>query len=154
MTGPSYENGRALERGASASAEEMSVVSDASENAGTAFAEVPASRDPKALIAHVKAGHDLIPVDGKVPAEKGWRRLPPLSPGNARSRMARGGNIGVRLRETDLVIDVDPRHFRENDDSLDPRVIARMAPADRAALIDLLGRYLTVEADAAIKPIN
>jgi hypothetical protein len=41
---------------------------------------------------------------------------------------------------------------------LDPRIIARMAPADRAALIDLLGRYLTVEmeakADGAIKPIN
>lgn len=37
---------------------------------------------------------------------------------------------------------------------LDPCVIARMVPADRAALIDLLGRYLTVEADAAIKPIN
>lgn len=41
---------------------------------------------------------------------------------------------------------------------LDPRIIARMTPADRAALIDLLGRYLTVEmeakADGAIKSIN
>jgi hypothetical protein len=118
MTSPTFENGRALECGASANAEEMSVVSDASENTGTAFAEVPASRDPKALMAHVKAGHDLIPVDGKVPAEKGWRRSSPLSPGDARSRMMRGGNIGVRLRDTDLVIDVDPRHFRENDDPL------------------------------------
>lgn len=37
---------------------------------------------------------------------------------------------------------------------LDPRVIARMVPADRAALIELLGRYLTAESDATIKPIN
>jgi len=41
---------------------------------------------------------------------------------------------------------------------LDPRIIARMAPSDRTVLIDLLGRYLTVEseakADGAIKPIN
>lgn len=41
---------------------------------------------------------------------------------------------------------------------LDPRVIARMAPADRTMLIDLLGRYLVVEteakADGALIPIN
>ena len=41
---------------------------------------------------------------------------------------------------------------------LDPRVIARMEPNDRAALIDLLGRYLVVEvearADGALVPIN
>ncbi len=41
---------------------------------------------------------------------------------------------------------------------LDPRVIARMAPADRTMLIDLLGRYLLVEtgakADGALIPIN
>jgi hypothetical protein len=41
---------------------------------------------------------------------------------------------------------------------LDPRVIARMEPADRAALIELLGRYLVVEtevkADGALIPIN
>ena len=41
---------------------------------------------------------------------------------------------------------------------LDPRVIARMEPGDRAALIDLLGKYLVVEveakADGALVPIN
>lgn len=41
---------------------------------------------------------------------------------------------------------------------LDPRVIARMEPADRAALIELLGRYLVAEteakADGALIPIN
>lgn len=30
---------------------------------------------------------------------------------------------------------------------LDPRIIARMEPADRVALIDLLGRYLAVETE-------
>lgn len=41
---------------------------------------------------------------------------------------------------------------------LDPRVIARMEPNDRAALIGLLGRYLVVEvevkADGALVPVN
>ncbi|MEJ1161166.1 hypothetical protein [Prosthecomicrobium sp. N25] len=41
---------------------------------------------------------------------------------------------------------------------LDPRVIARMEPADRAALIELLGRYLVAETeakgDAALLLIN
>jgi len=41
---------------------------------------------------------------------------------------------------------------------LDPRVIARMEPTDRAALIELLGRYLVAEteakADGAPIPIN
>jgi hypothetical protein len=41
---------------------------------------------------------------------------------------------------------------------LDPRVIARMEPADRAVLIDLLGKYLVVEVEAktdgALVPIN
>jgi hypothetical protein len=32
--------------------------------------------------------------------------------------MAKGGNIGVRLRDIDLVVDVDPRHFAEGDDPL------------------------------------
>ena len=40
---------------------------------------------------------------------------------------------------------------------LDPRIIARMEPADRTALIELLGRYLATEteakADGAIIPI-
>ena len=41
---------------------------------------------------------------------------------------------------------------------LDPRVIARMEPADRAALIGLLGKYLTAETEAAthgaLVPVN
>ena len=41
---------------------------------------------------------------------------------------------------------------------LDPRIIARMEPGDRALLIDLLGKYLVVEVEAktdgALVPIN
>lgn len=41
---------------------------------------------------------------------------------------------------------------------LDPRIIARMEPKDRVALIDLLGKYLVVEveakADGALVPVN
>lgn len=41
---------------------------------------------------------------------------------------------------------------------LDPRVIARMEPNDRAAMIGLLGQYLAVEmeakADGALVPVN
>jgi len=41
---------------------------------------------------------------------------------------------------------------------LDPRVIARMEPRDRTALIDLLGKYLLAEteakADGALVPVN
>jgi hypothetical protein len=41
---------------------------------------------------------------------------------------------------------------------LDPRIIARMEPGDRALLIDLLGKYLVVEveakADGALVPVN
>ena len=41
---------------------------------------------------------------------------------------------------------------------LDPRIIARMEPRDRALLIDLLGKYLVVEVEAktdgALVPIN
>lgn len=41
---------------------------------------------------------------------------------------------------------------------LDPRVIARMEPKDRAVLIDLLGKYLAAEmetkADGALVPVN
>src|SRR6516162_7264260 len=67
----------------------------------------------KALQPHIDAGHELIPVDrlSKKPSERNWTKTPPLSPEGARAHMARGGNVGVRLRDDMLVIDVDPRNF-------------------------------------------
>lgn len=49
--------------------------------------------------------------------------------GLSRQKMSRGGNIGFRVRDTDLVIDVDPRYFEENDDPL-VRLLAGFGPAE------------------------
>lgn len=114
------EEGRAEGIGAPAGAWEKTVAFDFDkvEDAALAASETPSKRDPDALDAHAAAGHDLIPIDGKVPVEKGWRRSVALPIAKAKARLKAGGNVGVRLRETDLVIDVDPRHFAKDDDPL------------------------------------
>jgi hypothetical protein len=112
------ENRRIEESDASEKSLGMIVASDTHEIAETALTTVPATHDPKALYAYAKAGHELIPINGKTPVEKGWRRTSPLSLDKAKARFSAGRNIGVRLRDTDLVIDVDPRHFAENDQPL------------------------------------
>jgi Family of unknown function (DUF5906)/Bifunctional DNA primase/polymerase, N-terminal/Primase C terminal 2 (PriCT-2) len=76
---------------------------------------VPSKHEATLLNAHFEAGHQLIPLSGKKPAESGWRRNGPLSPTRAKARFESGQNIGVRLRNTDLVIDIDPRHFDDGD---------------------------------------
>ncbi len=53
---------------------------------------------------------------GKQPSASNWRLLQPLSADDAKAHFASGKNIGVRLRDDDLVLDVDPRHG--GDDSL------------------------------------
>lgn len=52
---------------------------------------------------------------GKAPGF-GWRKANPLDIDEARETLEAGTNVGVRLRETDLVVDVDPRSFDEGDD--------------------------------------
>ena len=52
---------------------------------------------------------------GKAPC-KGWRIAEPLSVDEAHELLAGGINAGVRLRPTDLVVDVDPRAFEKGDD--------------------------------------
>ena len=47
---------------------------------------------------------------GKQPAHSKWRIAAPLSFDEADVHMAEGRNVGVRLRATDLVLDVDPRN--------------------------------------------
>jgi len=47
---------------------------------------------------------------GKQPSASNWRLLQPLSFNEARAHFATRKNIGVRLRNVDLVLDVDPRH--------------------------------------------
>ncbi len=71
----------------------------------------------EALQLLMGAGHELIPLNGKVPSAKGWRAAKPLEPEQAFDRLELAkGNVGVRLRPTDLVIDVDPRNFDKGDD--------------------------------------
>lgn len=78
-------------------------------------ADTPSFDDAEFL---VRAGYELIPLRGgsKAPRDKDWpyRRYDPAAV-LAEAR-ARNGNLGVRLRATDMVVDVDPRNG--GDDSL------------------------------------
>lgn len=113
-------NGRAEGTGAPAGALDKTVEFDIDtiEDASVLASETPSKHDPDALDAHASAGHDLISIDGKAPIGGGWPSTPALSIEKAKARMAVGRNVGVRLRDTDLVVDVDPRHFAANDDPL------------------------------------
>ncbi|MFT4159610.1 VapE domain-containing protein [Shinella sp.] len=91
---------------------------DKVEDISVSSMKAPSKHDSEALNAHVSADHELIPLDGKKPARTGWRRMPALTPKEAMARFSAGRNVGVRLRDTDLVIDVDPRNFAEGDDPL------------------------------------
>ena len=122
-------NGRAEGIGAPAGALEETVEFDFDkvENASVSLIAAPSKHDPDALDAHAAAGHELIPLRhwqakdkegrpaGKTPIGS-WRREPALVPAEARKRMLSGANVGVRLRDVDLVIDVDPRNFVGGDD--------------------------------------
>ena len=109
MSPAAGRGGRPSEGGATAGTfEDM----DASENASALTAAAPSMR------AHASAGHELIPVNGKQPVGRGWRWAPPLPLGEAMARLESGRNVGVRLRATDLVLDIDPRNFPKGDDPL------------------------------------
>jgi hypothetical protein len=77
--------------------------------------------DVEAAEAYLAAGYELIPLHshdshrngkplGKTPKSRGWRTASPMSLSELREHIATGGNVGVRLRAEDLVIDVDPRN--------------------------------------------
>lgn len=86
---------------------------------------------PSELDAYKVGGFQLIPLNrpdandakgrpiGKAPLNSGWRRTPSLTHKEALQLMTEEGhNVGVRLRDTDLVIDVDPRNFQDGDNPL------------------------------------
>ncbi len=77
-----------------------------------------ATPNPQWLKEYLDASYELIPLNGKLPVGR-WRDSPGLSLRSATARMNGGLNIGVRLRATDLVIDVDPRNFAEGDNPLE-----------------------------------
>ncbi len=55
---------------------------------------------------------------GKAPLRSGWRREAPLTQAEAAAHLARGKNLGARLRDDQLVVDADPRNYRPGDDPL------------------------------------
>lgn len=90
------------------------------------------SRQLSQLRALHRAGYELIPLRGKVPVDAKWTTkdysgFPPKIP----AALRRGYNVGIRLRKTDLIIDVDPRNFTPGDDPL-----ARLSEAAGADLSD------------------
>lgn len=153
MSGLANENGRAREHGASAGLLEKAVEFDidVNENAVPPVVETPSKHAPSSLDAHAAAGHELIPIAGKTPVAKGWLSSPALSLEAAKARMAAGKNVGVRLRDTDLVIDVDPRHFGDDDDPLARLVIDFGLPDAPFVLTGGGGRHLYFRKPAGVE---
>lgn len=89
------------------------------DDAAKSLRATPSFEDAEAL---VRAGYELIPLrDGeKVPRDAKWGARPYDYTALIADARKRGGNLGVRLRPTDLVIDVDPRNG--GDKSLDALV--------------------------------
>lgn len=81
---------------------------------------------PELLAPLTEAGFTLIPLRsrGKVPTDANWTRRA-YDGFDAVGHMERGGNVGVRLRPCDLVVDVDPRNFSDGDDPV-ARLRARL----------------------------
>lgn len=85
------------------------------------------STDKKELAPLLEAGYELIPLHrhdhldgrgrerGKSPLHPNWTRRTYRNTEQV-EHMERGSNVGVRLRARDLVVDVDPRNFREGVD--------------------------------------
>ena len=86
--------------------------------------------DKEQLNPYLTSGYQLIPLHrydkydsyrgvqrqrGKSPFHPNWTKRPYKSEDQI-AHMAKGWNVGVRLRATDLIIDVDPRNFLEGDD--------------------------------------
>ena len=67
----------------------------------------------KQLRPYRELGFDLIPLrmQSKAPLRAGWATLPYEGDEAINRYVLEGYNIGVRLRPTDLVVDVDPRAF-------------------------------------------
>ena len=62
----------------------------------------------------LKWGLDPIPLDRKKPKHNQW----PTRKYTREELEAHDGNLGIRLRSDQIVIDVDPRNFPEGDDPL------------------------------------
>lgn len=91
-----------------------------------------AKTDTNELTQYLATGWQLIPLHahdfydmqkgkkrerGKSPFHPNWTKRPYVSKEQI-AHMKKGSNVGVRLRAEDLVVDVDPRNFKEGDDPL------------------------------------
>lgn len=65
---------------------------------------------------YVSQGFSLIPLRGKIPIERNWQNTK-YNPDLTLWQLG-NGNFGVVLRDCDLVIDVDPRNFKNGTNSL------------------------------------
>ncbi|ABE63309.1 hypothetical protein Nham_2527 [Nitrobacter hamburgensis X14] len=115
------ENGRIGEIDAPAGAREKTAGFDADvvENAEIGIPETPSFQDASLLDEYEQAGHGakLIRLRGKEPVGR-WKDLPSIGVDGGKRWMAKGGNVGFRMSNTDLVIDIDPRRFPDSDDVL------------------------------------
>ncbi len=96
--------------------------------------EMSVHTDPAQLRPLLNAGYQLIPLHnysredgrkgkrrkrGKSPVDANWTKRPYRSDDQV-LHMEAGDNVGVRLRSTDLIIDVDPRNFEDVWQGVDP----------------------------------
>lgn len=94
----------------------------------------PLQRDAASLKPYVSCGYELIELNGKKPAKRGWQKTETLTFDEAEYCFALEKNVGVRLRETDLVIDVDPRNFASGVDELNR--FLREFDVDESAVVE------------------
>lgn len=89
----------------------------------------------------VRTGYELFPLKmrAKIPRDEGWQHRQYTLAGDIASWVKRGGNVGVRLRDVDLVLDVDPRNFAAGDDPM-RRLIRDLGRGGIEAPIVLSGR--------------
>lgn len=124
------ENGRIGEIDAPAGAREKNAGFDVGshDDVKAKASETPSLPNASMLAAHSAAGHEFIPLHGasdigkngkrigKQPLYNAWPTKAAMTLEAAVSHMQAGWNVGVRLRDTDLVVDVDPRNFDVGDD--------------------------------------
>ena len=120
------------------------------------------ARSPRTaeLTQYVERSYELIPLNrwdavdrrrkrvrqlGKAPVDAGWRTRAYSNEQVLRQARA-GSNVGVRLRPTDLVLDVDPRNFPEGRNVLDDFALEVGLDLDD---VTWLGHFV---ADAANEP--
>lgn len=105
------EDARAEDSGAGrgASVEVSEHKAHGGNDAAATLSGTPSFADAQAL---ADAGYELIPLrrSGKEPRDSGWTERAYVAGEVIADARASGANIGVRLRSTDLVIDVDPRN--------------------------------------------